>query len=67
MGRRSHDEYGEIEYGGLPVEDVILLPDNDFDRRPGQGEKRHRDVKTPHWQAAWRFRDARLRQHAAQI
>jgi hypothetical protein len=48
-------------------EGVILLLYNDFDRQPGQGEKRHRDVKAPNWLMTWRFREARLSQHAAQI
>jgi hypothetical protein len=48
-------------------EGVILLPDNDFDRLPGPEEKRHSHVKPPNWWAAWRFREARPRQHAARI
>jgi hypothetical protein len=48
-----------VDNDDYPRIGVILLPDNDFDRGPGPGEKRHSHVKAPNCLVAWRFREAR--------
>ena len=40
-----------MDIGNYPRIKVIPLPDNDFDRRPGSGEKRQSRVKR---QTGWR-------------